>query len=230
MNRKGWSIMIDKKIEAAEPNSAKPEAESFEPSELVHIDETFWGYVIGPGRRAVKRADKGEGLAAICSMVFMILAFALWLAPGAQSTPLLLTFKIGTTVVFFFIAAKLYLMAKRGFTSEVQIDLNENELRVVRRNRGNESVTLERYAFRDIGKVYVEKAAGAFMVHHLYVKPIRSSRPVLVATGPERVLDEMRLKLRNEIRPRGVSERPEPLAKLAQRVTSRPVKTAFASR
>jgi len=222
--------MIDKNIETVEPISAKPEAGTSEPSESVRIDETFWGYVIGPGRGAVRRADKGEGLAAICSMIFMILAFALWLAPGAQGSPLLLTFKIATTVVFFFIAAKLYLMAKRGFLSEVQVDLNENELRVVRRNRGNESVTLESYPFRDIGKVYVEKASGAFMLHHLYAKPIRSSRPVLLATGPERVLEAMQLKLRNEIRPRGVTERPEPLAKLAQRVTSRPVKTAFASR
>jgi hypothetical protein len=222
--------MTNKTIETAEPISAKSDSEKFEPSESVNIEETFWGYVVGPGQRAILRADKGEGLAAICSMVFLILAFALWLAPGVQTTPVVLSFKIAITVVFFVLAAKLYLMAKRGFLSEVQVDLNENELRVVRRNRGNESVTLESYKFREIGTVYVERASGAFMLHHLYVKPIRSNRPVLVASGPERVLAEMRQKLRGEIRPRGVTERPEPLAALAQRVTSRPVRTAFASR
>lgn len=222
--------MIDKTIETAEPSQAKSNREKSEPSESVNIEDTFWGYVIGPGKRATQRADKGEGLAAISSMVFLILAFALWLAPGVLTSPVVLTFKIAITVVFFIVAAKLYLMAKRGFLSEVQVDLNENELRVVRRNRGNESVTLESYKFREIGTVYVERAVGTFMLHHLYAKPIGSSRPVLVASGPERVLMEMRQKLRGEIRPRGVTQRPEPLAALAQRVTSRPVKTAFASR
>lgn len=177
----------------------------------LELIENFWGYIVAPGRGMRVRADLGEGIATIGSLLFGTVAFAQWLMPGVNSHPDLIPFKIGITAVFFVIAGLLYSMAKRGLSSETQIDLHEREIRVVRRNRSEESITLTSCRFDDVDRLEIKRTPGAFMLSSLYVFTRYDDPPIQIATSSEIVLEPILDRIMNDISPQ--PERRKPSAK-----------------
>lgn len=163
------------------------------------VSDTFWGYIIGPGERARQRAGIGEILAVLGSLAFGGIAFAQWLLPASNTDPLVMPFKIGVTAVFFLISAMLYLMAKKGLTLETQIDLHEKEIRVVRRNRSDESVTLENYRFDQVTAIDSARSRGKFLLNQLNVGVAGSMSPVVLATAPESALAPVASRIRADL-------------------------------
>lgn len=180
-------------------------------SDSVNVAHTDWGYVIGPGRTAAKRAKTGEDIATAGCLVFGGIAIAQWVLPNSQVGMEVMTFKLAVTLVFFFIALKLFLIARSGLLRETQVDMEEREIRKVRRSRRRVSGTLAAVKFRDVGKVYIMRVPGGFMHYNLYVKPIGKAQPVLIAAGPERLMEEMRSNLLSNVRSRGQTQRPDPI-------------------
>lgn len=180
-------------------------------SDSVNVETTEWGIVIGPGETAMRRARTGEDIATAGCLVFGAIAALQWIMPNSQMGMDVISFKLAASLVFASVALKLFLIARVGLSRETQIDVELREIRTVRRSKRRVSSTLENLRFRDVGKIYVARVPGTFMLYHLYIKPIRSNRAILIAAGPERLMSEMRATIAKAVRSRGETQRPDPI-------------------
>lgn len=202
--------------------------------DFVTIKEAFWGYVVGQGEGAIFRARLAEALAAGLALFFGTAAFAIWLMPSVGHSALMLPFKLGITGIFFAFAGLLYLTARRGLMTETQIDTQEQTVRIVRRNRADVSMTLDQMRFTEVLELFLKRRPGAFMQTNLCARVAGQGQPVVIATGPERVMTALREKLTTDISPRRLAKR-QVFSSLsrgevaAKRPTSRPISVPVAS-
>lgn len=166
----------------------------------VNISEANWGYIIRAGIPARGRASLGELAALTGCIVFGFFAFGLWTMPGSTSSAELFPIKVGITVVFFVISAWLYLMARRGFTSEVQIDTKRQEVRLAQRNRDGESSLLERFGFDEIDSVFMKRTQSMHSTDHLFLNLRSKHAPVPVASALAVELEPIMERLRSDFR------------------------------
>ncbi len=175
--------------------------------DAVGVGETFWGYIIHKGKNARDRAAIGEVAATTGSAFFGLLAYGQWLLPGLAGNAASLSLKIGTTTVFFMFSGLLYLIARRGLSSEVHVDVKRRQLRTVRRNREGVASLMEKFGFAEISSVYMIRSKSPFVPNRLLVKPASRRLPILVASGPaselEPVLRRM-ISVMRESRPKEV--------------------------
>ena len=173
----------------------------------VSVGETFWGYIIHKGKASRDRAAIGEVAATAGSAFFGLLAYGQWLLPGMINDTDVLPFKIAGTTVFFMFAGLLYLIARRGLSSEVHVDVKRRQLRTVRRNREGVASLMEKFGFADISSVYMIRSKSPFAPNRLLVQPASRRLPILVASGPaselEPVLRRM-ISVMREGRPKDV--------------------------
>ncbi len=165
----------------------------------VNISEANWGYIIRAGIPARSRASFGELAALAGCIIFGFFAFGLWTMPGSTSSAELFPIKIGITVVFFVISAWLYLMARRGFTTEVQIDIKRQEVRLAQRNREGESSLVERFGFEEIDSVYMKRTKSEFSNDHLFLNLREAHAAVPVASALTVELEPLLERLRVDL-------------------------------
>lgn len=197
--------------------------------DVIVVNDTFWGYIIGPGSRQRWRASQGEAVAVMVSLVFGGFAFSQWIAPGQVGGVDLLPFKLAGTAIFFLFAAMLYLMAKKGMSSETQIDLQEREIRIVRRNRADESMTLESYPFNMVVTAYIRRSKHKSMYCNLCIETVGRAVPVVLCTAPERQLEPVLERLRADVLDMAKARKPDAPAPGLTCTRGR-VATAFAAR
>ena len=187
------------------------------------VNETFWGYVIGPSDAARTRARRGETMAVFGALFFFGIAFLPWLLGTNSQNADLMPFRIAVTAVFFAIGGLMYLMAKKGMALETQVDLHEKEFRVVRRNRGQESVTLKSYGFDQIAEMQTSRAPGHFMLGNLVLRLSGGEAPVVIASGSEAALEHLKEKILVDMRPEAArTKRPQTFAVTARPEVERP--------
>ncbi len=188
------------------------------------IGKTNWGYIIGGGPAAVRRAGYGEVAAVFACLMFGTFAYAPWILPAAFNDFLIMPYKIAATAMFFTFSIMNYRISHQGLAFEVQIDTLRGNLRTVRRNRGNAVTVLEKFAFDDIESVYMKRSKSPNAVARVFVQPVGRSRPLLVAKGPARDLEPVLRLLIGELR----AEQPRAPV-VAQRPVARGRKAAGAA-
>jgi hypothetical protein len=178
------------------------------------IGKTNWGYIIGPGPAAQKRAGYGEVLAVFACLMFGTFAYAPWILPAAFNDFLIMPYKIAATAMFFTFSIMNYRISHQGLAFEVQIDTLRAKLSTARRNRGNAVTVLEKFAFTDIESVYMKRSKSPNALARVFVQPAGRNRPLVVAKGPARDLEPVLRLLIAELRaeaprPRVVAQRPK---------------------
>ncbi len=177
----------------------------------VNVNETFWGYVISKGGLAPILAASGELAATVGCIVFGFAAYAHWLLPGSTFGAQLLPFKIASTIMFFVFAILLYLIAHRGLMSEVQIDVKQREVRLVRRNREGASVELDKFEFARVNSVYMKRTQPDAPSNQLFFEVMGRRAPIWVAMGTAREIESLMIRIREDVRTRKPANTPRPV-------------------
>lgn len=194
----------------------------------VSVNDTFWGYVIRPGRKVVSRAAKGEMAASFAGVLLAMASYGQWLLPGAINSPEVLPFKIASTVVFAMFACFLYLIARRGLCYEVQIDKQRKVLRTARRNRHGSSTQIDTVAFQDISSVFIQRSKSPVTHDRLYVRQSSDQKLIEVASGSETALRPVMDRMTEDLRASMVQKTVAPANHRAP-VRARRAKSAFAA-
>jgi len=191
------------------------------PAAEVLYRDTYWGYVILCDTPSARRARSVEVISMITGFALIASAVMQWIAPGALTSPDLVTFKAGASVTFVVLGGVLVWFARRGLRYEVQIDRNKREVRAVLRNRRNLSRVIERVGFEDVGSAFIERARSPFAPSRLYMRVRDTQTLIEVATGPEAELQALHARLSHDLAaPRAVkANAPQPV------VPRRPVST-----
>ena len=166
----------------------------------VSVNDTFWGYVVRPSRKAIKRAAYGEMAASFAGVLLAMSAYAQWLLPGTIVRPEVLPFKLVGTVVFAVMACLLYLIARRGLCSEIQIDKQRGVLRTARRNRHGSSSQTGSIAFHDIDSVFIKRTKAPLSRDQLLVRPGGGLPLIQVGVGRSRELEPLLSRLVGDLR------------------------------
>ena len=197
-------------------------------NQAVSVSETSWGYIVGRGALAIRRASLGELFAMAGCIILGFFAYATWLLPGSISSVEVVPLKIAITIMFFVFSALLYLIARRGLSVEVQIDIKSQKVRLARRNRENGVTVIASYHFSDIDSVYMKRSQSPFVADRLFIQPKNSKGAILVATGSSDDLEPLLSRFRAEFRRKAPVKSSSTRAPSVKN-TRRTVRTAFAS-
>ena len=156
------------------------------------VAETDWGYVFGSGPSVAVAASIGEVVAVVGAIAFGAMAYLQWLLPGTTSDPEMVPFKAVGTIIFFMVAAMLYLMARNGLLKETHIDFKNRVVSVVRRNRESVGTVEKEYRFDQIKRVYLARNKSGNRIARMYIEP-KIGPAIMVARGPN---DEMQTVLK----------------------------------
>lgn len=196
--------------------------------QAVSVSETFWGYIIDRGTLAIKRASLGELFAMAGCIILGFFAYATWLLPGSVNSTEVFPLKISITIMFFVFSALLYLIARRGLSVEIQIDIKSQKVRLARRNRENQATVIASYHFADIDSVFMKRSQSPFVADRLFIQPKNSKGAILVATGSSNDLEPLLSRFRAEFRRKAPAKSSSTKVPSVKN-TSRTVRTAFAS-
>lgn len=169
----------------------------------ISVGETTWGYIIGQGVAARRRAGIGELLAVFGCLFFGTVAFGQWLIPDSAYSDGALGLRISGTIMLFVFASLLYLMARRGLSVECHVDTKRDMVRLVRRNREGGTMIWSSFAFSEIGSVFIKRSKSNETVDKMYMRPKSMDTAILVATGAswqlEPLLDRVQRDLRRQM-------------------------------
>ena len=186
-------------------------------SSALSMSKTFWGYNINSSPAAHRRAGIGELLAGTGCLFFCAASFAQWLVPGAIDTSGVLPLQVSGTIVFFSLAAFLYRIARRGLSTEVQVDTKRRVVRLARRNRRGTVTPTRSIQFCEIESVFIRRSQSAAGSNQLYIRSGASAQNILITSGPapelEALLDRLQCDFKAQdntmvIRPRRVVPKP----------------------
>ena len=194
----------------------------------VQVSKTNWGYIIGKGGAARKRAAWGEMLAIAGCLMFGTFAYAPWVIPSDGASVSIVSYQISGTITFFVFGALFYLIARKGLSFEVQVDTAKRQLRTARRNRENSITYLEKFDFSQIRSVYMKRSKSPNPTGQLLLEPVGKSRPILVAAGPVRELEPVLQRLIADMRDAAPKVQPRQVRIAPARVAPRP-KRVFAA-
>ncbi len=197
-------------------------------NEAVSVSETFWGYIVGRGTLAIKCASLGELVAMAGCIVLGFFAYATWLLPGSVNSIEVVPLKIAVTIMFFVFSALFYLIARRGLSVEIQIDIKRQKVRLARRNRENGVTVIASFDFSDIDSVYMKRSQSPFVADRLFIQPKNNRGAILVATGSSQDLEPLLSRFRSEFR-QNAPVNASPTRVPGVKNTRRTVRTAFAS-
>jgi len=174
--------------------------DSPQPSPVVKVSKAQSGYSISKGGPARQRADMGELVATGGCLFFATLSLGHWLVPQATVGAEILPYQISGTILFFGISALLLIIARRGLTSEVQIDTERKVLRVVRRNRKGAITVMSHMRFAEIGSVYIKRSKSEDIANQMFVRSKPGAMAILIASGPAHELEPLLGRLQNDFR------------------------------
>ncbi|MGZ9812505.1 hypothetical protein ACXN5S_18745 [Pseudoroseicyclus sp. H15] len=160
------------------------------------IEEAYWGYVlrqISPLSKLKKLLQMG---ATLCGIFGLAMTAGLWLVPLQEDSVALVAFRLVASLVLAGIGSSLLWFGSRGTDAELQVDIAQGELREVIRNRAGLPTLTARYAFRDIGGVFLARRAGGCRGQaKLVLRLGNTAQVIIVAAGPEETLLPLRDRL-----------------------------------
>ena len=160
------------------------------------VETQPWGYTVRSGNKPPLDVVVGQVLAYFLGVCFVTAGFGLLLLPGSSLGAEVGPLRIGAATLFGAGAAYLLWFSSRGGLVDIQIDVAHKEIREVILNRVGKPTVVSRYAFSDIGGVYIETGAGEAPAQ--LVLGYRGNM-ILVAEGDTDDLNVLRTQLSRDL-------------------------------
>jgi hypothetical protein len=153
------------------------------------LDATEWGWILRSGsplrRTALRMAEAATGAT---GLALVLVALAHWVVPGAILSGGVLGHKAAVTAFLVMSGLLLLRYAGQGFQTEVHLDRERGELRIVACNRAREVRLLDSLAFAEIAALEVARSGegttrGAVR-GRLLVHLVHGDAPLTLVSGP----------------------------------------------
>ncbi len=178
--------------------SAAP-ARQTDPDQLdgfrVSLTETWWGYVIRTERVRSSVRRLVDLAAALVAVGFALAAVVIWLAPIDDASGAAILLKGAGSSLMALLALLVSYLSRGDDVSEVQIDCNRAELRLMARPTGERLRLVGRYGFEEIGGVFIDRGATT----RLMARYRNTPHLVTIATGPGPRLERLRDRLGRDL-------------------------------
>jgi hypothetical protein len=161
------------------------------------VRPSFWGYVIRSTEGAPILFQITQGLVLALGAGFGTSAVVLLIAPANQGVSI---FHLGLALLLVATSLLLLRFATRGTVVELQIDLARGELREIVRHRVGRPTLLGRHNFDPSASLHINRSGPVEGMPSLVLHHRGSDEGLCIARGPERVLQELRIRLAHDLR------------------------------
>lgn len=122
----------------------------------IRVEPTIWGYVVHCVGYRDTVLPLVRALTNVMGIALVFLAVALWVFPGATLAGETLLFKIGLSVVFFYMGLMLVQAGQAKGNPEVQLDMQRRELRMIERPRRGASKLVACHPFAHLSDIRLD--------------------------------------------------------------------------
>ncbi|ALI56076.1 hypothetical protein [Celeribacter marinus] len=146
---------------------------------------TNYGYRVTRARPMRLWLDGVEACVAVAGYAGVLMTAGLWILPGSVVTASVLGIKIGLSLSFGLTGLSLLQVAARGLHREVQVDRKRSQIRLVWRNRKDETRLANVIGFDEIGSLFLRRSAMSGGRTRLFVRITSLKTPVELCSGSE---------------------------------------------
>lgn len=162
-------------------------------------DETYWGYILRERSGSKEPMVVAQAVAGLMGLVSVAVSVGFWVLPGAFFSADVAMFKWVASVMACVFGIFLLWYASAGTTYELQVDLTKSELREVMRNAKGQPRVHSRYAFQDIGKVFIQSGDDGEIESSLMLRCGLQGDVIEVLRAPEHQLFALRNRLAKDL-------------------------------
>lgn len=167
-------------------------------SEPFKVEEVFWGYKVRPGTGAPFSVLFGQAICFFLGVSLMTATFGVLVLPTLFFDGGIGIMRVGAATLMGAVAFYLLWFASRGTLTEVHVDTREHEIREVVCNRSGRPTTVARYAFDDVGGIFLETDEESGQ-RALLLGYGDTAQMIAVATGTEAQLLPLRDRLARDL-------------------------------
>ncbi len=168
-------------------------------SGTLHLDETYWGYIIRSGPEVSSTLQLLKAMAWLAGVGFYLAAVGVWLMPEMMFGGNALMMKGLGSALMVSIAVLLGWFARQGHVAEVQVDCAQSELREVMRDTRGRGTLIGRHRFQDIGAVFIDRTGADRGRARLLIRLGGSAVSVPIAQGRVERLEHLRDRLGRDL-------------------------------
>jgi len=161
----------------------------------VLLEDTSWGYIIERKRTGVTANEIIVAGAWALGIALLVSAFGMLVSPVGYDSTETIVMKGGLALLVAAIGVRLVWYSSRGTETELQVDLTLGEVRQVVRNKVGKPTLLSKYAFEDIGSVFIDRRKGLRSNGVLLLRYKNTTKLIQAAIGPVLGLEAMRDRL-----------------------------------
>jgi hypothetical protein len=170
------------------------------PDTVAGVDPVDWGLVLRSGsplrRRVLRLAEAATGAV---GLALVMLAVAHWLLPGTIVSGGVAGHKAALTAFLVMSGLVLLRYAGHGFQTEVHLDRQRGELRIVACNRAGAVRLLDSLDFLEIAALEVARSGDGATRGRLLVHLVHGDAPLTLVSGPLTRLSPVAAALAHEI-------------------------------
>lgn len=165
----------------------------------VRIDDTYWGCIIRSYAGTHSASHIIRWLSGFVGLALVFAALGFWVLPGSLLSADIMVMKFASSASLCMSGFLFLWFSSQQTRREVHIDRARGELREALRNSRGNAFMLRRYAFEDIGSVFLERSTRQKSVARLLLRYKNTSQVIVIATADEKKLTELRDRLAHDI-------------------------------
>ncbi|WP_417259039.1 hypothetical protein [Celeribacter sp.] len=147
---------------------------------------TGYGYRVTRSRPVCAGMDGVEVAVAFAGYISLLVSVGLWGLPGSLMVANIVGFKIVLTLVFAMVGLSLVYAARRGLKRELHVDRRRRQLRVVWRNRKDDTRLDTVIGFNEVGSLFLRRSVWTCGRTQLFVRVDMVKTPIHIFSGSGR--------------------------------------------
>ncbi|MFQ6549021.1 hypothetical protein AADZ90_013785 [Aestuariibius sp. 2305UL40-4] len=159
------------------------------------VKETEFGYIICSRETPSFSVQLGQLLALVLAMAFGVASMALLFLPGSSVAEGIMTMKLVSSIAFGSVAGLCLHFATRGSIPELHVDIVKGEIREMLRTRAGRRTIADRYGFQAVSDLMLDRNTGVPGQAQLLMRYRDGAPMLLIATGDEVYLRQLRDRL-----------------------------------
>jgi hypothetical protein len=175
--------------------------------DVLHINETHWGYAVAYGAGQPGEASLRGGMMRFLGMCLVMASIGMWALPGAIAQADVLGFKLLICVLMAGMGVILLTRGGDMGRHEVQIDLGCREIRQVLRMKTEAETLLARHCFDEVRSVLIQQSDDGGATLYLRIKD--QAGAVEVSKGDQSAVRKLAARISSDLGNLAIQEMPK---------------------
>lgn len=163
------------------------------------LSETRYGYLLRDPSLAYERTRAYEIAMACAGTLVAVAVVGIYLLPALRGADAVGAMQLATAIILLSLAALLLRNSSRGRYHDTEVDFEEGELRVVRRNTRGRAHIETRVPFAEVRSIFVRRSKARNGISKLCIRVVGSDSDFELVAGSEEAMSTLHRRLVRDI-------------------------------